>query len=166
MDVASEVVDLHEAKIGLFDNGETEYPDADEIMRKFDDCDGAVFVSPEWNGMMSHGIANLQHFLNKELAHKPVMLVGVSATRGGNYPVMQMRIMGYKNNHYVISPEALVVQGVQNMFNSHNPEPGSGDEQLQARAIYALKNLFEYAKALKQVRDSGVVNFEDFKNGV
>ncbi len=162
----AELVDLHQLDLPMYDVGETEAPDKEKLLKTLGEAEGAVFVSPEWDGMMSHGLVSMLHYLGKELAHKPVMLVGVSSGRGGHYPLMQMRTMGYKNNHYVISPEALLVQGVNDMMNNHEPEAGSVDESVQRRADYALRNLIEYAKALRNVRESGVVDFEEFKNGV
>jgi len=166
LEAESSVVDLHELKLPLFDVGETEAPNADKILSALDAADGVVFVSPEWNGMMSHSIMNMQHFVDKQLAHKPVMLVGVSAGRGGTYPIAQMRSAGYKNNQYFVSPEALLVQDVNGIMNSHSPEEGSPDESVQTRADYALKVLVEYAKASQGVRSSGVIDHETFANGV
>jgi azobenzene reductase len=167
LDVESEVLDLHEVKLPLFDTGETPAPNAEKILNILDSADGLVFVSPEWNGMMSHGLANMLHFVGKELAHKPVMLVGVSAGRGGTYPVAQMRQIGQKNNQYVISPESLIVQGVNDIMNDHEmSDEKSPDQSVKTRADYALKVLIEYAKSLKTVRESGVIDHESFANGV
>lgn len=164
--VEPELIDLHGQTLPLYDDGETEAPNAKEILETLDRADAAVFVSPEWNGMMSHGLVNLMHYIGKELAHKPVMLVGVTSGRNGHYPLMQMRVMGYKNNQFVISPENLLVQGVKDIMNSHEPEAGSSDESVQTRADYALRVLIEYGNALRLVRESGVVNFDQFPNGV
>ncbi len=108
----------------------------------------------------------MQHYINHELANKPVMLVGVSAGRGGSYPVMQMRDMGYKNNHYIISSENLVIQGVNGMFNDHEMSEESVDYSMKKRADYALRVLAEYSKALTSVRASGVLDLDAFANGM
>lgn len=162
----AELLDLHKNTLPLFDVGETEASNKNEILSQLDAADGFVFVSPEWNGMASHGIFNLQHYTDKQLAHKPVMLVGVSAGRGGHYPVSQMRQTGYKNNQYVIIPEALIVQGVNDAFNDHNMAEEAKDASLKLRADYGLKILNEYAKSLKMVRDSGLINHKSFGNGM
>jgi hypothetical protein len=94
------------------------------------------------------------------------MLVGVSSGRGGVYPISQMRLMGYKNNHYVISPESLIVQDVKNVMNNSNEPENKGDEYIRDRAKYAIKILAEYAKSLKLVRDSGVIDFDTYPNGL
>ncbi len=49
------------------------------LKQQLSSSDGFVFVSPEWNGMMSLTLPNMLHYVSQELANKPVMLVGVSA---------------------------------------------------------------------------------------
>jgi hypothetical protein len=100
------------------------------------------------------------------MAYKPVMLVGVSAGRGGTHPIDQMKIMGQKNRHYIISPENLVVSGVEQAFNDHDMSETAGDYHLKSRADYGLRILAELAKSLAQVRSAGLLDFERFSNGV
>lgn len=160
------VLDLHEFRLPLFDNGETIAPKKEELAQLLDKHDGYIFVSPEWNGMMSHGLINMLHYVGQEMAYKPVMLVGVSAGRGGTYPVDQMRLLGQKNRHYVISPEALIVSEVEQAFNDQNVEESAPDYQLKTRAEYALKILDQMSASLQLVRDSGVIDLKTFRNGV
>lgn len=161
----ADLVDLNKTTLPMFDL-ETPADNKDEIVGKIAKADGVVFVSPEWAGTMSHGLINMMHYVGTELAHKPVMLTGVSAGRGGQYPVMQMRSMQYKNSHFVISPEALVVQDCNNMLNDHDMNDEADDIIIKKRADYSLKILVEYAKALGSVRDSGVVDHESFPYGM
>lgn len=163
--VETEVIDLNEARLPMYDASDDIGKHAVDILKSFDSSDGFVFVSPEWNGSMSHGLVNMLHFVDHEMAHKPVMLVAVSSGHGGHYPLMQMRIMNYKNNHFVVSPEALLVQDVKSIMNDHGPADGA-DASVKKRADYALQILIQYSVALKSVRKSGIVNFQDFENGV
>ena len=163
--VETEVIDLNEARLPMYDASDDIGKHAVDILKSIDSSDGFVFVSPEWNGSMSHGLVNMLHYVDHELANKPVMLVGVSDGRGGHYPLMQMRIMNYKNNHYVISPEVLLVQDSKNVLNNHDESEGP-DGYVKKRAEYALKVLLAYSESLKSVRSSGVINFVDFPNGV
>lgn len=158
--------DLHSLGMPLFDDGETEFSSKNELLAQLNDAQAYVFVSPEWNGMMSHGLINMLHFVSHEMAHKPVMLVGVSSGRGGTYPISQMKQLGQKNNHYVISPENLIVSDVKNMLNTLEIVEADQDYQLKKRALYALDVLLIYAHALEQVRTSPTINFEEFGNGV
>ena len=159
------VTDLQKEKLPFYDDGETTVPQWENIANQLDISDGFVFVSPEWNGSMSAGLVNLLHFVDKEMAHKPVMLVSVSSGRGGHYPLIQMRSVGYKNRHFVVSPEALLVQECENVLNNHEDSDGS-DGYVKKRADYALKVLLEYSKNLKNVRSSGVINHTDYPNGI
>ncbi len=163
----SSVLDLHAVKLPLFDDGETITENLSHVLDKLKSAEGYVFVSPEWNGMMSHGLINMLHYVeSKEMAYKPVMLVGVSSGRGGTHPIDQMKIIGQKNRHYIISPENLIVSGVEDAFNSLELVIGESDYKLKERADYSLKVLAELAKALSQVRQSGILDFERFANGV
>ena len=164
--IGADVLDLHKFKLPLFDDGETSAENQPELSAKLEKADAFVFVSPEWNGMMSHGLINMLHYANHELAYKPVMLVGVSAGRGGTHPVDQMRLMGQKNRHYVLSPENLIVSGVESAFNSPELEANASDFALKERADYSLQVLVKLAESLATVRSSGVLNFERFGNGV
>lgn len=160
------ILDLHSFKLPMFDDGETIAENQPELLAKLERAEAFVFVSPEWNGMMSHGIINMLHYAKHELAYKPVMLVGVSAGRGGTHPVDQMKIMGQKNRHYVLSPENLIVSGVESAFNGPEFDKNASDFALKERADYSLKVLVKLAESLHDVRRSGVLNFERFSNGV
>lgn len=166
LDMEVRVLDLHEFRLPLFDDGETVAPQKEELRALLSEHDAFVFVSPEWNGMMSHGLINMLHYVGQEMAYKPVMLVGVSAGRGGTYPVDQMRLLGQKNRHYVISPEALVVSDVENVFNDDDMSESAEDSALKARAEYGLKVLAQLSQSLVAVRSSGVVDLQTFRNGV
>lgn len=164
--IGSDLLDLHAFKLPMFDDGETIAENQPELLSKLGKADGYVFVSPEWNGMMSHGLLNMLHYAEHELAYKPVMLVGVSAGRGGTHPVDQMRLMGQKNRHYVLSPESLIVSGVESAFNGPEFDKNASDFALKTRADYSLKILVKLAESLSDVRNSGVLDFERFSNGV
>lgn len=158
-----EIIDLYDLKLPIYDTvveGDLEVK-IQAVRQKLATCDGCIFVSPEWGGMMSAGLVNFFHYLDQELADKPIYLVGVSSGRGGRYPLIQMRQMGYKNRHFVIIPESLFIDSVrENLVNGdmHN-------EHIVERVRYGLRTLIAYAKALRNVRESGVINYDDFKNG-
>lgn len=164
--IGVELLDLHSFKLPMFDDGETKAENQPELLAKLESAEAFVFVSPEWNGMMSHGLINMLHYVSHELAYKPVMLVGVSAGRGGTHPVDQMRLMGQKNRHYILSPENLIVSGVESAFNGPEFDKNAGDYALKTRADYSLKVLVKLAESLSDVRASGVLDFERFSNGV
>lgn len=160
------VLDLYETKLPMFDDGETQAENINEVLRQIDDAEAYVFVSPEWNGMMSHGLINMFHYVKHQMSNKPAMLVGVSSGRGGAYPIADMKLLGQKNKHFVISPENLIVSNVKEIFNDDSQDENIPDILVKKRADYSLRVLVEYAKALKQVRDSGIIDLEAYPNGV
>jgi NAD(P)H-dependent FMN reductase len=164
--ITAEVLDLHTFKLPMFDDGETAAENQVMLREKLTNADAYVFVSPEWNGMMSHGLINMLHFVGQEMAYKPVMLVGVSAGRGGTYPVAQMKQLGGKNRHYIISPENLVVSGVESAFNTPEIVESEADFAIKNRADYSLKVLIELAGALTHVRSGSVIDLKNFSNGM
>lgn len=160
------ILDLHSFKLPIFDDGETAAENAVLLLEIVIKADAYVFVSPEWNGMMSLGLLNMLHYVGHEMAYKPVMLVGVSSGRGGTHPIDQMKLVGQKNRHYIISPDNLIVSGVESAFNDNEMTESTSDYPLKSRADYSLKMLIELAKSLEKVRSSEVINLETFGNGV
>ena len=158
------ILDLNDKKLPLYnatENGPWELI-WKEISHLLSQSDGFIFISAEWDGMFSAGLHNMLHYTDKELADKPVLLVGVSSGRGGQYPLQQMRIMGYKNKRFVVIPESLYYDHIQQSLIDN----AFVNNQIIERTDYALKVLIEYAKSLKLVRDSGVINYEKFSNGL
>lgn len=165
IDFSAEIIDLYQLNLPIYDDTKEGKWSAkwNPVLDKIKESDGFIFVSPEWDGMASVGILNMLHYVpNDSMAHKPVMLVGVSNGRGGSYPLAQMKQMGPKNKHYVISPENLIFGDVEKVLVDGEVLV----EGLAKRAKYSLIILKEYAKALKNVRESGIPDFVNFKNGV
>jgi len=158
------ILDLNEKRLPLYDNtGEGPWVKLwEEISILLKESDGFVFASPEWDGMFSVGLHNMFHYTDKELADKPVLIVGVSSGRGGRYPLQQMRTMGYKNKRFVVIPESLFYDYIQEALIDGTLIDSRTTEQTD----YALKILVEYAKALIAVRKSGVIDYEKFPNGL
>ncbi len=130
--------------------------------------DAFVIVSPEWHGQVPSGLKNFFLMWGKdELAHKPALIVTVSSADGGAYPVAELRMSSYKNNRICYIPEQIIIRNVERVLNDdaekNNPD---ADTYFRARTRWALGILKEYAMALKSVRDSGVTETADFKNGM
>jgi NAD(P)H-dependent FMN reductase len=126
-------------------------------------ADGIVVVSPEWAGMVPPGLKNFFMFCDGgELSHKPAMLVGVSASRGGSYPIAELRMSSYKNNYLCYIPDHVIVRDVNDVLNS----PSAENEYIGERLQYSLKLLVAYSKALKGVRDSGLIDREKYPYGM
>ena len=125
-----------------------------------------VFVVPEWAGMVPPGLKNLLLFSSpQEVGHKPALLVGVSATRGGSYPLSELRTSGYKNNRLLVIPEHVLVQDVTDMLVGDSPG-NKRDEWIRKRITFANRLLLEYGKALGSIRASGLTDDADFPYGM
>jgi NAD(P)H-dependent FMN reductase len=125
-----------------------------------------IFVTPEWAGMVPPGLKNLLLFAGqKEVGHKPTIVVGVSAARGGSYPISELRMSGYKNNRLLIIPEHIIVQDAADMLLGEK----SADERdawLRKRITFANRLLLEYGKAVGSIRASGLTEDVDFPYGM
>ena len=129
--------------------------------------DGFVIISPEWHGMVPSGLKNFFLMWGKgELAHKPALIVAVSAGDGGAYPVAELRMSSYKNNRLCYIPEQLIVRHVESVLNDTGDNNPEADAYFRDRSLFALRLLREYALALRAVRDSGLTVDARFKNGM
>jgi len=144
-----------------------ELPAALELRKQFDESDGFVIITPEWDGMASPALKNIFNYAKRSMADKPALLVAVSGYRGGSTPIAELRMSSYKNTHIAYLPQHLIVRGAPELMNSHDPAEGSTDDQyIKGRAIHDLRVLIEYAKALRQVRASGVIDYSTYPNGM
>jgi NAD(P)H-dependent FMN reductase len=122
------------------------------------DAEGFIFVVPEWGGMVPSQVKNI--FLlasNNELSHKPGLIVSLSESMGGAYPVAELRSFSYKNTKICWIPEHVIIRKVKEFM----PET---DKRLNSRIDYSCKMLVEYSKALKNVRN--IADLKTFKNGM
>jgi len=155
----------------LWDEATGGAPDAlwDPISAELKAADALVIVSPEWGGMATPGVKNfLLNCTADEVGHKPALIVTDSATRGGSYPVAELRMSGYKNNRLAWLPEHVIVQHVGSNLNAPDgaPDLSKEDTLIRQRLRYGLKLLEEYGRALKLVRASGVIDHQAFRSGM
>lgn len=140
-------------------------PYADQL----DCCDAFVVVVPEWNGMLPPDLLNFFHFATTtgSLKYKPAMLVGVSDTMGGTYPVATIRQIVGKNSKLVILPDHVIVRWSKDALVDVE-EPSEDEARLRTRILYSLRVLVAFGDAFKEVRDSGVLNDRDHgcRNGM
>ncbi len=132
-------------------------------------CDAFVIVTPEWHGMVPSGLKNffLLWAAGGELAHKPALIVSVSASDNGAYPVAELRMSSYKNSRLCYMPEHLIVRNVTQVFNGNDAEnDAEANSYLSGRLTYCLDMLGEYASAFRQIRASGKVSLETYTNGM
>ena len=128
--------------------------------------DGFVIVAPEWSGMVPAGLKNFFLLCGPGLlAHKPGMIVAVSASMGGAYPVVELRASSYKNTRLCYIPDHVIVRSVGRMLKGDQPAD-EHDASLRARIEYSLGVLLQYAKALRAVRASDAIDLKRFPHGM
>ena len=139
-------------------------PIADELVQS----DGFIVISPEYHGMAPAGLKNFfLCFGRNQLAHKPALLVGVSSADGGAYPLAELRMSSYKNSRICYMPEQIIVRHVESVLNADPAENNKdADAYFRDRIDWTLKQLKQYAIALKQVRASGITDMSDYGNGM
>jgi NAD(P)H-dependent FMN reductase len=153
---------------GIWEGDEAWQNLLEPISAELDSSDGFVVIAPEWHGQVPAGLKNFFLLWGKgELAHKPTLIVTVSSADGGAYPVAELRMSSYKNNRICYIPEQVIVRNVESVLND-NPEDNNQDADgyFRGRFSYALKQLTEYAIALKQVRKTGATDLSVYKNGM
>jgi len=129
-------------------------------------CDALVAVAPEWGGMVPAALKNFFLLAGDGcLYHKPGLIVGVSASRNGAYPVAELRMSSYKNTHLQYISEHVIVRSVGDVLNGGEPQ-SEEDGVIRKRIDYGLAVLMQYAEALRQVRASGVLDRKEFPYGM
>ncbi len=130
--------------------------------------DGFVVITPEWHGQVPAGLKNLFLLCSKnELGHKPAMIVAVSSSDGGAYPIAELRMSSYKNNRLCYIPEQIIIRDVENVLNEDGKDNNErSDSFYRERITWTLGILKEYTSALAQVRSSGATQTDKFNNGM
>jgi NAD(P)H-dependent FMN reductase len=134
--------------------------------KELSSCDAFIVISPEWAGMVPPGLKNF--FLlcdGRELAHKPGLIVAISASRGGAYPVAELRMSSYKNTHIIYIPDHIIVRSVESVLNSVATEEKE-DVYVRERLDYSLRILNEYGRALSSVRAADLFDFKKYPFGM
>ncbi len=161
---------LGETPLPLYDDTLEESPEQqaawNPLAEKLLQCDGAIFITPEWNGMAAPALKNFCMFVEGELTHKPVLLVAVtSGATNGAYPIAEMRMTSYKNNHICYIPEHLIVRNVEQCFGVYD-EQNIIDNKTRERMHWALDILTGYATALKTMRETSTVDLTRYPYGM
>ncbi|NJD05114.1 MAG: NAD(P)H-dependent oxidoreductase [Methylococcaceae bacterium] len=168
---SSFVLDLGQTPLPLWDEeiwqGKGRLIDAwTPVSQEIRQCDAAVMIAPEWAGMVPAALKNFFLLASDGcLYHKPAVIVGVSASRNGAYPVAELRMSSYKNTHLNYIPEQVIVRFVGEVLNGESIQ-SEEDAAVRKRIDYALSVLLEYGKALVAVRNSGVLSRKEFPYGM
>lgn len=141
---------------------------ASDFRKMLQSSDGCVLITPEWNGAATPAINNFFLYIDKELAHKPLMLVSVSSGLGGAYPIAELRSFGHKNKYFVIVPSHVIVRDVNSVLNDNDMDDTQdlNDSRIKNRIYWSLQTLWEYSKALTQMRDNTKFDLIEHSNGM
>ncbi|MDW1822989.1 NAD(P)H-dependent oxidoreductase [Vibrio sp. Vb1018] len=148
-----EILDLHELNLPFWNEGVwqgiQEWDVWTPIAQKLQESNAFVFITPEWHGMATPALKNFLLLTTaNELAHKPALLVSVSVSINGVYPISELRMTGSKNNHVCFLPDHLIVRNSDKLIDQ---DANSDDSDFVARTQYTLKLLSCYASALAPV---------------
>ncbi|EJK2115500.1 NADPH-dependent oxidoreductase [Vibrio navarrensis] len=162
------VLDLHQLNLPFWNEGvwqgSEEWQVWSPIAQMLMQSDAFIFITPEWHGMATPALKNfLMLATDDELAHKPALLVSVSASVNGVYPISELRMTGNKNNHVCFLPDHLIFRQCDSLFNQ---EHRCADEQLHARSEYTISLLAAYANALAPVHRDMVQAGKTFRYGM
>ncbi|ELV8625301.1 NAD(P)H-dependent oxidoreductase [Vibrio cidicii] len=162
------VLDLHQLNLPFWNEGvwqgSEEWQVWSPIAQMLMQSDAFIFITPEWHGMATPALKNfLMLATDDELAHKPALLVSVSASVNGVYPISELRMTGNKNNHVCFLPDHLIFRQCDTLFSQ---EHRCADEQLHARSEYTISLLAAYANALAPVHRDMVQAGKTFRYGM
>lgn len=112
-----------------------------------------ILVTPEYCGACSPSLKNFILFLDHLQNNLPTLLVSASSSRGGAYPISELRAFGFKNPKLNFIPEHIIVRNCAKVLN-----PGEVLEQMESeyrkehlylssRIDYTLSILSSYAQA-------------------
>lgn len=138
----------------------------DDVAARLEASDGFIVVCPEWHGMVPSVLKNFFLLYSaKQFAHKPALIVAVSASTGGSYPVNELRTSSYKNCRICYLPEHLIVRSVGKIFNGKDDDDQRTESYISKRADACLGILLAYSDALKSAREV-MPDMSDFPNGM
>ena len=164
-------LDLANNPLPLWDEGvwqgAKEWKDAwGNISRDLTASDGFIVLAPEYAGMVPAALKNFFLLADKtEVGHKPGLIVGVSSSRGGSYPVAELRVSSYKNCRINWVPDHMIVRDADTVLNGPT-FANETDKFTRERLDYCIALFGEYAKALRLVRSSGVIDYKTHPNGM
>jgi NAD(P)H-dependent FMN reductase len=168
------LIDLGNTELPFWDEGlwAEERPESwkkalEPVNKELAKADSIVIIAPEYSGMTP---ARLKNFFlvvdSSHLAYKPALIVGVSAGRGGAYPVAELRMSSYKNTklHYI--PDHLIIRDVGKVLhNDTETLDERSDTYIRDRIDWTLDMLLLHSKT-NPVRESDLRNNEKYAYGM
>ncbi|WP_194089506.1 NADPH-dependent FMN reductase [Vibrio hibernica] len=162
------IIDLHQLALPFWNEGvwndDDEWQQWKPIAQQLSQSDAFIFITPEWHGMATPALKNfLLLTTDEEIAHKPALLVSVSASINGVYPISELRMTGNKNNHVCFLPDHLIFREVDSLLSE---ESTIIDPHFLARCEYTLHLLSGYAHALAPIHRDFISLGKPFRYGM
>ncbi len=162
------VLDLHQLNLPFWNEGvwqdSEEWKQWKPVAQILKKSDAFIFITPEWHGMATPALKNfLMLTTDEELAHKAALLVSVSASVNGVYPISELRMTGNKNNHVCFLPDHLMFRNCEDILTT---EHECTDLNLHDRSEYTMKLLAAYANALAPVHRDMINIGKKFRYGM
>ncbi|AZQ11732.1 NADPH-dependent FMN reductase [Shewanella khirikhana] len=151
-----EVIELADYSLPFWDGDSRESKGEDWaiIEAKLSASDAYVLITPEWSGMATPMLKQL--LMNASVpvtGHKPALLVSVSSSVNGVFPLAELMVSGNKNNKMVFIPANVIVRNVEEMLH---PVEGSAlssrDSAIRERITESVSLLGRYAELLKPLQ--------------
>ncbi|HMT02395.1 MAG TPA: NAD(P)H-dependent oxidoreductase [Burkholderiales bacterium] len=129
--------------------------------------DAIIVISPEWNGMCPPALKNVFQLATKgEFANKPALIISVSASTNGVYPIAELRLNTYKNTYICYIPQHVIVRNVNKVLNSFENSESEEDTSIRKRIIYSVQLLKVYAEAFTNIRKNDIVLSNTYPYGM
>ncbi|MBR9786735.1 MAG: NAD(P)H-dependent oxidoreductase [Vibrionaceae bacterium] len=162
------ILDLHQLNLPFWNEGvwqqTEEWQQWTPISEMLKQSDAVILITPEWHGMATPALKNfLLLTTDEELAHKPALLVSVSASVNGVYPISELRMTGNKNNHACFLPDHLIFRNVEELLTTDHQ---CTDQTMHQRNQYTMALLASYAQALAPVHRDMVSVGKAFRYGM
>lgn len=150
------LVDLGKYKFPPLESTYPGHPDKpeglDEVQKIFEECDGFIFVSPEYNGGYSGTLKNSIDYFKQEYFRKPIGVCSASAgAMAGVRAAHQMQLLVMALFGFPI-PQMLMVPKVQEVFDEHGNYLDTGFEAKVDKFVDSYLWLAE-AVMLKKAKD-------------
>ncbi|MCX8514844.1 MAG: NAD(P)H-dependent oxidoreductase [Burkholderiales bacterium] len=138
-----------------------------KVRAELSSSDGIVIIAPEWNGSIPPALRNIFHLAVKgEFANKPALLISVSSSINGVYPIVELKISSAKNSYINYIPQHIIIRNATAVLNSNNSYTSEEDKIIQERIIYVLKVLNVYTENFIQIRNSDIIKNYPYPNGM
>jgi NAD(P)H-dependent FMN reductase len=137
------------------------------VKKEFSSSDAFIIIAPEWNGSIPPALRNIFHLAVKcEFANKPALLISVSSSINGVYPIAELKISSGKNSYINYIPQHVIVRNATAVLNSNDSYASEEDKIIQERIIYVLRVLNVYAESFIQIRNSEIIKNYPYPNGM